>query len=1041
MRPSIAVRRPAFSAILLAGCFCFLSPPADAAELEVSAGEPAALGWTVPTNAQCGDPFTAKLEVRDRFGNVVTDADRRGLEFEITVSGRGEIWPKTVSSRSFVRGVAEIQMIYKVAERIELTAQSTAKSGRKLEGRSAPFHVAAGKLAEIRVVSPAAARAGIPFRVTLMALDSFGNQIRDFNARTDGVTLSADGLGRFNPTRIPAANFADGVTEVSATYTGMGEIEIRVKEGKSGVAGKSAAKVTVSAGDPAKFQITAPRTATVDEPFDVAITALDAFGNVVLDYDAIGTMLYLGSDGSTLPAPSEVPAKLFVKGVAFLKLTYPKSENMVLAVSEPGTSRTGASGPIDVQAGRPRRLDVTAPEDIEAGAPFTVKIRSVDSRGNISKNPDAKILLSVLGSVRTAPIEILPTAFQNGSAERKVSYNVAEEIRVAAQDAAGLLTSEPALVRIRPGPASIVEASAPPSVMAGAGIPAVFTAMDAFRNPVFQFDQAVVIARVEGPDAPPALELPASSFSQGKTSTTLPYFRAGTVRVSAELSSGRARRTLSNPIEIVPAALHHFDVNLPAQAQAGVTFRMTLTAKDAYGNTIADYDRTGGGIQIHSSGVGEIQPAQVVPSAFKNGVAQVDLRTYAAERVTLTASERFGTAVGRSGLLKISAGPLSQFMVSAVPKVRAGEIFPIRIEAQDMYYNLIRDLDAPGRIQLMAAGQSKIIPESISAADFTEGVAVVSGSISSAGQTEITVVSEDRRSTGRSNPVQILPATAASYRVDVLDPVIAGEPFRVRVSAVDAFGNPAVDPQSVDRPVRLDVAGAGARANPVTPSSFLPLLFNHGAAEGYLVFPEAGRITIQVKGGAPQSFRESAMSEWRTQVEGMFFKASGDQTDIFVLANGPIDYRAAQPTNFGGGMNALVITLPSASVLRPLDYDALDVPGVRAAKLNSESGGAARLVLRLESSYGYSISARANLLQVSLRSGPAAAPAMLTSPAADRSTAAAIPALDEVQAYVDRGDYRTARRAVELFLSAHPGHPEATAMRARLEKVLRVLGE
>lgn len=1033
------------TAIVLAALVaCFRSAPADAAELEVSAGEPAAVVWTVPASAACGEPFTAKLEVRDRYGNVVTDADRRGIGFELSVAGRGEIWPKTVLPMSFTRGVAELQMTYKVAERIELVARSTAalSSGRgRLEGRSAPFHVSAGKLSELRVIKPASARAGSPFRITVVAMDAFGNQIKDFNARIDGVVLSTDGIGRLDPSRIPAESFVDGVADVSVIYSATGDIELRAREPKAGVAGRTATKISVGAGDPARFKFAAPAVAFVDEPFDVAITAMDALGNVVLDYDALGTVVYLGSDGSVRPSPSEVPAKLFVKGVAFLKVSYSRTEQIVLSASEPGTPRAGASDAVDIQAGRPRRFEVITAGDVRAGVSFSVKIRAVDARGNASKPPDEKMTLAIIGSVGTTPLDIPQSAFKNEWAERKVSYTVAEDIQLVAQTASGIVRSEPAHVRVMPGPIEVVEAVTPPSAMAGAGIAVNLTAMDAYRNAVTDVN-AAVIARVEGAESPPAMEVPPFSFSQGKAAVALSYFRAGTIRVTTELADGRGRRFVSGAVEILPAALHHFDLSLPTRAQAGVPFRLTVTARDAYGNILVDYNRSGGGVQLHSSGIGDVQPSQVTPAAFKNGVAQIDMRSYAAERISLTAGERYGSATGQSGLLTITAGPLAHFVVSVAPKVRAGEPFPVRIEAQDVYYNLIRDFDMPGRIHLSASGQGKILPDVIGSSEFTDGVAVLSAAVTAAGKTELIVSTEDKKSSGRSNPIQILPTGAASFRVEVLDAVTAGEPFRVRVAALDPYGNPVEDPQNIGRPVRLEVAGPGTRANPITPSLFVPQLFTRGVAEGYLVYPEAGRVTVQVKGGAGSgSFRDAGLPEWRPQVEGLFFKSTADRSDVFVLATGPLEYRASQPTQFGAGLTALAITLPNASALRAFDYEALDIPGIRAAKLVADAGDVARIVLKMDATYGYSIATRANMLQVTIRPGGPAQPPTLTSPAIDKSPAPGVPSLTDIQALIDRTEYRTARQAIEQFLTAHPGHPEATALRARLEKVLKIIGE
>ncbi len=1021
--------------LFAAGLAAMFAAQSGAAELDVSAGEPATVGISVPANASAGEPFTAKVEVRDRFGNVVTDYDRRGAGFELSVVGRGEIWPKTVQPKLFDKGVADVQIVYRVAERIEITVKSLKSGTEKLEGRSAPFNVAAGKLSDLRVITPMSARAGSPFRVTLMALDAYGNVIKDFQQRTDGVVLSIDGPGALTPARVPSSSFAEGTTEASVTYTGTGEADLRARDPKSNVTGKSPSKIKIGAGDPASFKLTAPESVFVDEPFDIAVTALDRFGNVVLDYDAVGTVVYLGADGTLAPSPSEVSARKFSQGVAFVKISYGRPENISLAASEPGTQRLGASGRIDVKPGRPKQIEIAAPAAADAGSPFTVTLRTLDSRGNVTTAPVAKISLSVLGSIGTTPIDLTGAMFKNGAAERKLTYNIAEEIVLTAKDAAGELRADPVRVRVKPGPISTVDLATPPAAAAGAGIAVTVTAMDEFHNVVTDVDAAIGPIRlfVDGPDAVAPTEVQPAAFSQGKAAVTVPHFRAAAVRVVAEV---RGKRVTSGAVEIVPGPLHHFDVATPVQSRAGEPFSLTVTARDAYGNTVTDYNRTGSGAQIQSTGVGEIQPGSVSTSAFRNGVAQADIRSFVAERIVLTVFERFGSATGRSAPVRVAPGPLAHFLVSVSPKIRAGELFPIRIEAQDMYYNVLKDFSYPGRVRLSATGQSTIVPNEIGAADFGEGIAVVQAYVTGSGATELSATTDDKRASGRSNPFQVVASTASTYRVDVLDAVRAGEPFRIRVTAQDAYGNVADDPKSIGGPLRLDVTAAAIPANSISPATLSPALFSRGIAEAFVVFPQAGRITIQVKSSGAAA--ESA-ADWKPQVDGLFFKAAAAQTDIYLLASGPLEYRAAEPVNYVTGVQTLVVHLPNSSVLRSFDYDALTLPGLRGARVAEDVGMPPRLILKFDAAWQPAIEAKANMIHVTLRpAGTAGAAMYLPGPSEATS---GIPSLDDVQAMIDRGEYRAARKAIELYLSAHPGHPEAAAMRSRLEKVLRVLGE
>ena len=211
----------------------------------------------------------------------------------------------------------------------------------------------------------------------------------------------------------------------------------------------------------------------------------------------------------------------------------------------------------------------------------------------------------------------------------------------------------------------------------------------------------------------------------------------------------------------------------------------------------------------------------------------------------------------------------------------------------------------------------------------------------------------------------------------------------------------AGDARSVGRPVQLEIGARFPGQNPITPSSLSPQIFNHGVAEAYLVYPQAGRVTIQVKGGAGELTREAAPSEWPSQIEGLFYKTRPDRTDIYVIANGAIEYRVSQPTNFRTGVNAVVVTFPNSNLLKSFDYDAIDLPGIRGAKLSAESGGAPRLVLKLDAAYGYTMDAKSNLFQITLRSGQPIEPPALVSPSPGLQQTSAIPSLADIQNMID----------------------------------------
>jgi hypothetical protein len=88
-------------------------------------------------------------------------------------------------------------------------------------------------------------------------------------------------------------------------------------------------------------------------------------------------------------------------------------------------------------------------------------------------------------------------------------------------------------------------------------------------------------------------------------------------------------------------ALNHFVFNTISTQTAGTAFRITITAKDAYGNTVTSYASSVG--FSASTGIGTITPTSTGTSGWLNGVwsGSVTLTT-TSSRVTITANDGSG---------------------------------------------------------------------------------------------------------------------------------------------------------------------------------------------------------------------------------------------------------------------------------------------------------------------------------------------------------------------------------------------------------------
>ena len=133
---------------------------------------------------------------------------------------------------------------------------------------------------------------------------------------------------------------------------------------------------------------------------------------------------------------------------------------------------------------------------------------------------------------------------------------------------------------------------------------------------------------------------------------------AGSWTVTATYSSLQGTASLT----VNAGALNHFVVGAPGSVTAGSAFTLTVTAKDAYGNTIKTYSSSVG-LTVSS---GSISPTNTGTSGWSSGVwnGLVTL-TVAGSSVSITATD--GTHAGTSNSFTVDPGAAILFVVSGFP--------------------------------------------------------------------------------------------------------------------------------------------------------------------------------------------------------------------------------------------------------------------------------------------------------------------------------------------------------------------------------------
>src|SRR5262249_43514241 len=133
-----------------------------------------------------------------------------------------------------------------------------------------------------------------------------------------------------------------------------------------------------------------------------------------------------------------------------------------------------------------------------------------------------------------------------------------------------------------------------------------------------------------------------------------------------------------------------FDVSAPGTTTAGDPFSVTVTAQDAFDNTITDYAGT---VTFASSDGSATLPADYTflggdngSHTFTNEVTLVIAGTH-----TVDVNDTVATSATGSADVDVSATTLDHFDVSAPGTAISGTPFSVTVTAQDQFDNTITD--------------------------------------------------------------------------------------------------------------------------------------------------------------------------------------------------------------------------------------------------------------------------------------------------------------------------------------------------------------
>jgi hypothetical protein len=324
---------------------------------------------------------------------------------------------------------------------------------------------------------------------------------------------------------------------------------------------------------------------------------------------------------------------------------------------------------------------------------------------------------------------------------------------------------------------------APTLVTAGDVLPFTVVAQDANNNTVTDYAGTVTFSTSD-PQGTLLHSFEFTTADQGVHTFNAILRTAGTQSISvtddATGASGYAC------ILVTHAALDHFQVDVPSSSVAGSVFPFTVTAQDAYGNTVTDYAGT---VQFSTT-----DPQATLLHSFEFTVADQGTHTFNAILRTAgpQAIDVLDPANGASGegVVCVTHAALDHFQVDVPPSSVAGSVFPFTVTAQDAFGNTVDDYAATVTFSTSDPQATLLHSFEFTVAD--QGTHTFNAILRTAGPQAIDVLDPATGAAGEG-VVCVSPAALDHFQVDARDHVDAGRPFHVTVTAQDAYGNTVTD--------------------------------------------------------------------------------------------------------------------------------------------------------------------------------------------------------------------------------------------------------
>jgi len=717
-------------------------------------------GFSSPVVAGAAGSVT--VTAKDAYGNTATGYTGT---VKFTSSDSQAVLPASYTFKASDAGVHSFSVTLETAGSQSITATDSVTSS--ITGSQTGITVNAAGLDHFVVGVPGSAAAGSAFTLSVTAKDFYGNTITSYSS---SVGLSASS-GILSPSSTGTSGWSSGVwSSSSVTLSVVGSITITAKAGSA----VGTATLTVTAGAATQFVVSGFSSPVVaGAAGSVTVTAKDAYGNTATGY--VGTVKFTSSDSqAVLPASAGLTG-----GVGSFSVTLETAGSQSITATDSVTSSiTGSQTGITVNAASAASLVVSGfPSTTIAGVAHPITVTAVDAYNNTVTGYSGTVKITSSDSKAVLPAN---SGLSSGTGSFSVTLKTAGSQSITATDTAtnsigGFQTG----ITVTAGAATqFVVSGFPNPVVAGAAGSVTVTAKDAYGNTATGY-----VGTVKFTSSDSQAVLPANSgLSSGTGSFSVTFETVGSQSITATDTLTSSIVGSQTGITVTVAGAASFVVSeFPVSTIAGVAHTVTVTAVDAYNNTVTGYSGT---VKITSSDSKAVLPAN---AKLTGGVGSfsVTLKTAGSQSITATDSATISITSSQTGIT-VSAASGDYLVVSGFPSPTvAGVVHTFTVTAYDASGNV-----ATGYAGTVAISSSDSEAVLSSNAELTDGVGYFSVILLTAGSQSIMANDTVNSSiSGFENDITVNAAALNNFVFDTISSQVAGSAFNITVTAVDAYGN------------------------------------------------------------------------------------------------------------------------------------------------------------------------------------------------------------------------------------------------------------